>query len=81
MTITVTGEGALTDPPVFSVPSMNNGNLEVTITGSPGATASVMRISIIGGAASEVGTVTFDADGQAVFTLPMDGPTGFFFVR
>ena len=79
-TVTVGGQGVPQAAPVLTVVGVSGGNIELSISGSAGATVSVMSSDTLagGGSFSDAGTVTLDDSGNGSISLPAGGGAGYF---
>jgi len=80
-TVNVTGQGVASEAPKATVAGLTENGLELGVSGSPGATVSILRATSITGSFTEVMSVTLDANGQGSATVPTDGEVGFIITR
>ena len=78
-TVTVAGQGVPQAAPQVGFAGVSAAGIELSITGSAGATVSVMGTDTLpGGTFSSVGTVTLDGSGNGSITLPTSGAAAYF---
>jgi hypothetical protein len=78
-TITVTGQGVPQAAPQVSLAGVSAAGIELSVSGSAGATVSIMSTDTLpGGTFSSVGSVTLDGNGNGSITLPTAGAAAYF---